>query len=389
VAVAVGGVGADRSVRGAARVAGRGGHRVEHGAWVDAQGDLVALRHRAGILSVRCDEVGAVRAGEVEVDVHDGAVAAAQLKIWLALLDARRESGAGRDASAGVGTGDGAIEEDTGDARGEQHEDDEQADGADDDRDHRGLAGRGGGHDGSSRSMSGWTSRGRIPAVRARAYLRRCAPALVVPAGVGTAVIARARHTGGMTRSGDPISSAGPGAASDTAADAPALWRTRAEQPGDEGAMRDLLLAAFDGTEEADLVEALRADRDAWIDGLSQVTVDDVRAGAGVGGADGWGSGERTLAQALLTRAYVGGEPVLPRVRASPRTSSSCSATPSTTRVSASAPPRSSGSLRPSTCLTRRSWRSPWTRSCPRPVARSSTRRPSGCERGSGRGAGS
>lgn len=114
-----------------------------------------------------------------------------------------------------------------------------------------------------------------------------------------------------MTRSGDPISSAGPGAASDTAADAPALWRTRAEQPGDEGAMRDLLLAAFDGTEEADLVEALRADPDAWIDGLSQVTVDDVRAGAGVGGADGWGSGERTLAQALLTRAYVGGEPVL------------------------------------------------------------------------------
>lgn len=114
-----------------------------------------------------------------------------------------------------------------------------------------------------------------------------------------------------MTRSGDPISSAGPGAASDTAADAPALWRTRAEQPGDEGAMRDLLLAAFDGTEEADLVEALRADPDAWIDGLSQVTVEDVRAGAGVGGADGWGSGERTLAQALLTRAYVGGEPVL------------------------------------------------------------------------------
>lgn len=72
-------------------------------------------------------------------------------------------------------------------------------------------------------------------------------------------------------------------------------WATRPEQAHDAPALREVLVAAFPTTEEADLVEALRADADAWIDGLSLVTLEE----------------ERIIAQALLTRASVGGEPVL------------------------------------------------------------------------------
>ena len=68
------------------------------------------------------------------------------------------------------------------------------------------------------------------------------------------------------------------------APDVPAAWRTRAERPDDAAALRDLLAAAFPTPEEADLVEALRADGDP-----------------------------RPGAQALLTRAHAGGEPVLAR----------------------------------------------------------------------------
>ncbi|MFJ4716032.1 GNAT family N-acetyltransferase [Streptomyces sp. NPDC088785] len=75
-----------------------------------------------------------------------------------------------------------------------------------------------------------------------------------------------------------------------------AIWTTRAETPDDVPAVRGINLAAFPTADEADLVEALRADPGAWIDGLSLVAQ----------APDG------TLAgHALLTRCHVDGEPAL------------------------------------------------------------------------------
>ena len=74
-------------------------------------------------------------------------------------------------------------------------------------------------------------------------------------------------------------------------------WRTRLERPEDAAALRDLLLAAFPTADEADLVESLRVDANAWIDGLSWIAH-----------ADG---DPRPVAQALLTRAHIEGQPVL------------------------------------------------------------------------------
>ena len=73
-------------------------------------------------------------------------------------------------------------------------------------------------------------------------------------------------------------------------------WTTRAETPADVAAIRAVTVAAFPTAHEADLVEALRADPGAWIDGLSFVAV----------AADGTVAGH-----ALLTRCLVGGEPAL------------------------------------------------------------------------------
>ncbi|GAB4097526.1 N-acetyltransferase [Brachybacterium horti] len=76
-------------------------------------------------------------------------------------------------------------------------------------------------------------------------------------------------------------------------------WTTRPEDPADPrdaAAIREVLLAAFPTAEEADLVDALRAGDAAWIPELSLVA-------AGEDGA--------VLAQALLTRCTVGGEPAL------------------------------------------------------------------------------
>lgn len=73
-------------------------------------------------------------------------------------------------------------------------------------------------------------------------------------------------------------------------------WSTCPERPGDEAAVREILTAAFPTTEEADLVDALRADPSAWVEGLSVVALDDEGHPA---------------AHALLTRAHVGGEEVL------------------------------------------------------------------------------
>ncbi|WP_299302438.1 GNAT family N-acetyltransferase [uncultured Brachybacterium sp.] len=75
----------------------------------------------------------------------------------------------------------------------------------------------------------------------------------------------------------------------------PDRWITRAEQADDAAEIRAVLRAAFPTELEADLVEALREDPVAWLDGLSMVTLED----------------DRVIAQALLTRAFIAGEPVL------------------------------------------------------------------------------
>ncbi|GAA1089563.1 GNAT family N-acetyltransferase [Nocardiopsis composta] len=74
------------------------------------------------------------------------------------------------------------------------------------------------------------------------------------------------------------------------------MWTTRPETDGDAGAIRAVNTAAFPTAEEADLVDALRADPEAWIDGLSYVaeTPDGTVAG-----------------HALLTRCRVDGAPAL------------------------------------------------------------------------------
>ncbi|MGP5304079.1 GNAT family N-acetyltransferase [Brachybacterium alimentarium] len=73
-------------------------------------------------------------------------------------------------------------------------------------------------------------------------------------------------------------------------------WTTRPELPRDAPALHALIAEAFPTAEEADLVDALRADASAWIEGLSTVATDE---------------NGRLVAHALLTRATVGGEPVL------------------------------------------------------------------------------
>lgn len=66
----------------------------------------------------------------------------------------------------------------------------------------------------------------------------------------------------------------------------------RPERPGDEAGVRAVTEAAFPTAEETQLVDRLRADRTAWLPGLSWVAVDD----AG-----------RIIAHSLLTRCQVGG----------------------------------------------------------------------------------
>lgn len=80
-------------------------------------------------------------------------------------------------------------------------------------------------------------------------------------------------------------------------ADASTGWTTRAEQTdADLGSIREVLLAAFPTSLEADLVEALRTDPEAWIPDLSIVAV----AGDGI-----------IAGYSLLTRCHVGSAPAL------------------------------------------------------------------------------
>ncbi|GAB3431038.1 hypothetical protein GCM10027436_04710 [Actinophytocola sediminis] len=73
-------------------------------------------------------------------------------------------------------------------------------------------------------------------------------------------------------------------------------WTTHAETPDDIAAIHAVNAAAFPTAEEADLVDALRVDPQAWIEGLSIVTENE----------DG-----EVVGYALLTRCQVGGEPAL------------------------------------------------------------------------------
>jgi putative acetyltransferase len=73
-------------------------------------------------------------------------------------------------------------------------------------------------------------------------------------------------------------------------------WVTRAERASDVPVLRALLTEAFDGPDEAALVDALRADPDAWLPELSVVA----EAAAGL-----------VVGHALLTRCRVGAAPAL------------------------------------------------------------------------------
>jgi predicted N-acetyltransferase YhbS len=73
-------------------------------------------------------------------------------------------------------------------------------------------------------------------------------------------------------------------------------WTTRPETPDDVPAVRGINLAAFPTAAEADLVEALRADPEVWIEGLSLLATT----------PDG-----TPVAHALLTRCHVGEHPAL------------------------------------------------------------------------------
>ncbi|WP_033374743.1 GNAT family N-acetyltransferase [Actinopolyspora halophila] len=73
-------------------------------------------------------------------------------------------------------------------------------------------------------------------------------------------------------------------------------WSTRPEGAADRAAVRAVNLAAFPTAEEADLVDGLRADPPAWIDGLSMLS--ETAGGTPVG-------------HALLTRCHVDDHPAL------------------------------------------------------------------------------
>lgn len=76
----------------------------------------------------------------------------------------------------------------------------------------------------------------------------------------------------------------------------PAHWFTRAETgDADIPTIREIHLAAFETSLEADLVDALRTDP-SWIDGLSIVTI---------------GHDDRPVAHALLTRCHIDDTPAL------------------------------------------------------------------------------
>ncbi|WP_078872411.1 GNAT family N-acetyltransferase [Streptomyces sp. NRRL S-337] len=94
----------------------------------------------------------------------------------------------------------------------------------------------------------------------------------------------------------EPAAAASPSAAASPATAARLAWPTRPESTEDIPAVRRINLAAFDTAEEADLVDALRRDRSAWLPGLSYVA--DAPDGT-------------PAAHALLTRCHVDDVPAV------------------------------------------------------------------------------
>ncbi|GAA2679455.1 N-acetyltransferase [Streptomyces aculeolatus] len=76
-------------------------------------------------------------------------------------------------------------------------------------------------------------------------------------------------------------------------------WITRAETRADIPVIREITLAAFGREHEADIVDKLRADETAWIEGLSLVVAESAADGAAV------------LGHVLLTRGGIGDTPAL------------------------------------------------------------------------------
>ncbi|MGW5098219.1 GNAT family N-acetyltransferase [Streptomyces nodosus] len=74
------------------------------------------------------------------------------------------------------------------------------------------------------------------------------------------------------------------------------IWLSRAETSADMPAIRDINLAAFPTPVEADLVDSLRADSTAWIEGLSLIAADETG---------------RPVGHALLTRCHIDTTPAL------------------------------------------------------------------------------
>ena len=76
-------------------------------------------------------------------------------------------------------------------------------------------------------------------------------------------------------------------------------WAVRPEDPhgADAPAVRHVVEAAFPTPAEAELVDALRRDPEAWLPGLSWVVTDGQDPGAG------------PVGHALITRCRVGGQP--------------------------------------------------------------------------------
>ena len=77
-------------------------------------------------------------------------------------------------------------------------------------------------------------------------------------------------------------------------------FTVRPESPDDAAAIRQVVLAAFPDDDEAVLVDALRADPAAWLDGLSLLAEEQTPDGS-----------RRVIGHALLTRCHVGAAPAL------------------------------------------------------------------------------
>ncbi|WP_407553373.1 N-acetyltransferase [Streptomyces sp. Pv4-95] len=111
----------------------------------------------------------------------------------------------------------------------------------------------------------------------------------------GTGSSGNAGGTGSPGGTGSTGGTVAPGSAADPS-DGAITWRPRPETSEDIAAVRRINLAAFEGAEEADLVDALRRDPAAWLPGLSFVAE----------APDG-----TPVAHALLTRCHVDDAPAV------------------------------------------------------------------------------